>query len=657
MGEVEARDRRKDIDGLRGVAIILVIVYHAFPAALPSGFVGVDVFFVISGFLITGLIQRELAIGRFRLAEFLARRARRLLPALLLVLTVTALVGWWVLYPDEYVPLGRDLVGAATFSSNLVLYHARNLYFNELADRNPLLHLWSLGIEEQFYFVWPLLLAVGWRLGKRTMPLIVLGIGVSLLATSLVEAIRPDAAFYLPLTRAWELLVGASLAPGHLLERLPDRAEGLAKDLVAISGMAAILLAAAREPGIGALPLSTIVPAVIGAALVIAAGERAFLGRIALAQRPVVFLGLISYPLYLWHWPLLAFGALIEGDPSLPWTLGLIVASGALAVGTYRFLEQPMRRRPAAAVAVPLAGGLAIIAGIGFVTMSGWIPARLTPQVRDILPWGYASDSLIPRPIAQDMLVSIGSMTPSRKVLVIGDSHAEQFFPRASLLRERLVRDGIRLSFFAFPGCPSLPGLIRRDPDSRCDVRYAKALSLARDSAYGAVIFSNYWEGYSLPPFRRGDARRRPLYSIDETRHPLGARSGAFIRSIDSLGRDIIALRREGIDVAVFGSTPATGDLALGRVLQRLKTGAPVAAAIDRRSYEVHVEPVMRPVRDMAIRSGARFFDPLETLCLADRCPAAMPDGTLIYRDQDHLSAIAARRLTLLDSVIWASRR
>jgi peptidoglycan/LPS O-acetylase OafA/YrhL len=362
---------RADIDGLRAVAVLAVIAYHAFPHALPGGFVGVDVFFVISGYLITGIVAREIAAGSFTLARFYARRARRILPALAVVLAFALLAGWLILSPRQLATLCRHVIGGVTFSSNVVLWRESG-YFDTDAALKPLLHLWSLAIEEQFYLVWPLALLALWRWRVGLTVAIVVA---SLAACVLLSRESPSAAFFLPHTRAWELLAGAMLV---WLPRLADRPRH------AVSGLGVLAIGAAcvlyhrdlAYPGAFALAPT------LGAALLIAAGPGAAPNRL-LAHPAAVWVGRISYPLYLWHWPLLTF-AWIWNDydplttPQLGAALGLTVVLAAL---TYVAVERPIqlrRRVPMTRVATAFAS-LLVLAGAAWATAD----YRPTSQAQD----------------------------------------------------------------------------------------------------------------------------------------------------------------------------------------------------------------------------------------------------------------------------------
>jgi peptidoglycan/LPS O-acetylase OafA/YrhL len=297
--------------GYRALAILPVLAFHAWPRTLQGGFVGVDIFFVISGYLITGIIAGNIDAGSFRLRDFYGCRVRRIFPALVLVLAATLALGAFILFPVEYGQLGWHTVVAGLFSSNLQLWSETG-YFDPGSETKPLLHLWSLGIEELFYLLWPLLLVAIAKWG-RSRPWIVAALTLaSFVFNMCLYKFYHTAAFYIPFTRFWELLIGAFLAVmpegwiPALLSRRPFAHLPLLgrawPQLASIVGLLAIGMSLLHSyPGLRALA------PVLGAALIIAAGPAAWLNRHVLASRAAVYIGLISYPLYLWHWPLLSF--------------------------------------------------------------------------------------------------------------------------------------------------------------------------------------------------------------------------------------------------------------------------------------------------------------------------------------------------------------
>ena len=311
---------RKDIDGLRAIAVLSVVGFHAFPTRITGGFVGVDVFFVISGYLISTIVLGALSEGRFGFASFYAGRVRRLFPALAVVLVASYLLGWRVLLPHEYKQLSRDVVAGAGFLSNFGFWSDSG-YFDASAELKPLLHLWSLSVEEQFYLVWPLFLIVAskWRFNLlRPMLVIILG---SFTLNVVVTARDPVASFYVPATRLWELALGGVLASIVRTMRHPSQdAPGMLRahhaNVMAVVGSACITAAVVGLNKGVQFPGWWVLLPTIGTVLVIAAGPNAWLNHSVLSLRPLVAVGLISYPLYLWHWPLLSFARIVEpGEP------------------------------------------------------------------------------------------------------------------------------------------------------------------------------------------------------------------------------------------------------------------------------------------------------------------------------------------------------
>ena len=332
---------RADIDGLRGLAVIAVVGFHAFPTLVPGGFVGVDVFFVISGYLISGIIIGNLDRGTFSFREFYYRRIKRIFPALIIVLVACFFIGWLLLPAREFAQLGKHIASAALFIPN-IMYWREAGYFNSAAEFKPLLHLWSLGVEEQFYLVWPFLLWAARKQGLN-LGLVALCLAIPSFLTNVVQAQTGHlaAAFFLPGARFWELMVGALLACSWrlpLAESPGIRGSGTAIGLVAACLSIFLITRNARFPGWWAL-LPT-----IGTALIIAAGPHSWLNRTLLSHRVLVSVGLVSYPLYLWHWPLLSFAWIVQGEtPLLAVRLIIVALSFLLAWATYQAIERPIR--------------------------------------------------------------------------------------------------------------------------------------------------------------------------------------------------------------------------------------------------------------------------------------------------------------------------
>lgn len=339
---------RPDIDGLRAIAVLSVVAFHAFPTLITGGFVGVDVFFVISGFLISSIIFGSLEKNSFSFVEFYSRRVNRIFPALLLMLVATWAFGWFSLLADEYTQLGKHMAGGAAFVSNFILL-GESSYFDNSAETKLLLHLWSLGIEEQFYLVWPLMVWAAWKARVNALILIVLVGGISFTINVMSVHTDPVATFYSPQTRFWELLVGSLLAyvarhksmvsPGWRAASSPT-----VRNLQSLTGATLLIAAFALTTKSHQFPGWLALLPTIGAALIISAGPFAWINKTVLSSRLLVWFGLISFPLYLWHWPLLSFAHILEGSTASPTTLSLaVVTSVLLSWLTYKFVERPLR--------------------------------------------------------------------------------------------------------------------------------------------------------------------------------------------------------------------------------------------------------------------------------------------------------------------------
>lgn len=392
-GHVEVLPRvhpayRPDIDGLRAVAVLCVLLFHAFPDKLKGGFIGVDVFFVISGFLIGSIIIGNLQRGSFSFADFYGRRVRRIFPVLLLVLAACYVAGWFSMLAGEYKQLGWQMAGGAAFLANYVQW-GESGYFGAAANMKPLLHLWSLGVEEQFYLVWPALL---WLLARRGFNLLTASVVLGLISFLLnLAAVHGDAvrAFYSPQTRFWQMLAGTALAAAGLrgrsllgdwrprldawlgrmvYEQARPADGGVLRDVQSLLGAALIVAGLACINEQRAFPGWWALLPTLGAALLIAAGGGAWFNRVVLARRPLVWIGLISFPLYLWHWPLLVFARIVErGEPSAWLRAGMLALSVLLAWLSYRLLESPIRSgRRNGAKTVALLVLMALVAALGY---------------------------------------------------------------------------------------------------------------------------------------------------------------------------------------------------------------------------------------------------------------------------------------------------
>ncbi len=498
---------RADIDGLRAVSILAVVWYHAFPGLVPGGFVGVDIFFVISGFLITRIIAKELALNSFSILSFYQRRIRRIFPALIVVLAMTYVVGWLILLPRDLGLLGTSMAGGAGFFANLVQL-GRQDYFAPDASTNPLLHLWSLGIEEQFYIFWPILLILlrGWRFDAIVIAALA---AASMAANVLLVTDHQAIAFYSPVTRAWELLAGALLARSNTRDGAYFR--GVSDDVKATAGLLLIVLAVAmlntssRYPGWNAL-----MP-VLGAVLLLDA-PNSMLNRRLLSHRAMVFIGLVSYPLYLWHWPILSYlGILRAGVPTFLEIDLAVGASFILACGTYYFVEKPIRHRRNAVIG--LCTAMVSLGAVGLSTVLGsGFSFRFPPAVSDIanLP-GKENAGFRP-----DCFLEAGQVSTERRarciedgsgplIFVWGDSTAAALYPG---LKTAQQHQPFRIAQFTSAACPPIVGIV--GIFAQCAGLNTETFDVIRETKPDIVLLHAMWsEKTDLPALRETIASLR----------------------------------------------------------------------------------------------------------------------------------------------------
>lgn len=616
---------RPDVDGLRAVAVTAVVAHHAWPGILPGGFFGVDVFFVISGFLITGILRREAVHGPAGLVNFYARRVRRILPALAVMTAAVLAFGLAALIPHDLDLLGQSAASAASLSSNRFFLGLTG-YFSPDATLQPLLHTWSLSIEEQFYLGWPLALLVLFhpRL-RRIAPWLIAALAILSFAESarLSALGGVDEAFYYLRSRLWELLLGGLLALAPLDRLAPRVRAGLG-----LAGLAAIGIGLSPIGGAVAWPGPMALLPCLGAALVIAAQGEGIAGRL-LSSRPAVALGLISYSLYLWHWPLLSLPQLVLSRPLTPGEATLAVAAAAaLAWGSWRWVERPFRRAGAVEARRAIAVGLATL-------VVGWGAGALLAKTQGLT--GRAAPGVLAAQAAAEAPADLtchnggGTAIPPRAacttgpatgglVVLWGDSHAAHLAPlvRAAAGLEHRVRQVTKSS------CPpvDLPG-----SDSGCAAfNRAVAEDLAREGPV-TVVLSGRWTEYL-----RRDGRDLRRF---ETRMADGL---ADLRR--TLGPDV--------RLVVWGPTPEFDfepSMCWARAAQarldvsRCETPPPRDATLTEAAGLALTR---------AAEGWAEVVLPFSALCSGKTCAAVAADGTFRFRDDDHLTESGARGLARL---------
>lgn len=452
---------RPDIDGLRAIAVLSVLGFHAAPGRLPSGFIGVDIFFVISGYLISSIIFKAFETDTFSFTDFYSRRIKRIFPALLIVLLSSLAIGYFILVDEQIKELSKHTVGGVGFVSNLMLWHESG-YFDNAADFKPMLHLWSLGIEEQFYIIWPLCLWFLWKVKFNYLIAAFFIATISLVLNIYLVNSNPVAAFYSPLTRFWELLVGVVLAYFSIFRKQAFAIKSL-EYLNIVSTTGVVLLAIGfvflnKEksfPGWWAL-LPT-----VGSAFVIWAGPSAWFNRVILSNRLLVWFGLISFPLYLWHWPLLSFLRILEGTEVAQWKrAGAVIVAILLAWMTYKLVEKPIRqdtqRRGTLSLLVSLMCVVGLVGCYGYLA-NGFEGRSNAPKVANVGETGHfyffdkTSKKFFPctpldiQKAAGEWNGFVRCFQSKNRVknnfAIVGDSHAEHLFPglAASLPEKNVV--------------------------------------------------------------------------------------------------------------------------------------------------------------------------------------------------------------------------
>jgi len=425
---------RRDIDGLRAIAVLSVVLFHAFPGLVPGGFIGVDVFFVISGYLISGKMLEDLHGQGFSYTDFYGRRIRRLFPSLLTVLATCLGLGWFMLLPNEYELLGKHTAAGLAFVANVALWREAANYFNAEVDTRPLLHLWSLGIEEQFYMVWPPVLFMVWKVRRHLVSILCVLMLASLLwGVTLLARHDTVSAFYLPWARFWELFAGGLLA--YLVRHRPDALNALPVDRQALG---LVLLCPALWVLNEKLPFPgwlALIP-VVGAFLILSgpgAGRPATGVSSWLGHPWLVGFGLISYPLYLWHWPVLSFARIWHGEtPPIEVRVAGVAFSVLLAWATYRWIEKPLRFHTQRRKVTVVLCGVAVVmltAG-GVLWKTNWVAHRAIaerfPDFDKTFNQTRFSDGSCERLLGRSALPEEVCLTNSAapEYLFIGDSHA-----------------------------------------------------------------------------------------------------------------------------------------------------------------------------------------------------------------------------------------
>ncbi len=632
---------RADIDGLRALAVTTVVLFHA-GFGCPGGYVGVDVFFVISGFLISSLIWKDLEAGSFSFLQFWERRARRIVPALAVMIMATLLAGCVLLFPSDLVSLGRAAGAQVLFAANIQCWFESG-YFAGVAEEKPLLHTWSLAVEEQFYSIvpwvlWFLFASAGFRRRSVVLACLAAVWGLSFALSLWCVAVYPSAAFYLLPTRAWELLCGTLVALLPMSSWLESRR--LVRECCGLLGVSMIVVPVVIYSQTTAFPGLAALPPCLGAALLIWSnqqperGQSTWVGRL-LSQPAVVFLGLISYSLYLWHWPLFAYAKVLSLEPlSSSLRLALLSASILLAMLSWKYVETPFRTRRLArtrkSVFLVAGSGLATIGlcGLVFIVWQG-VPQRF-PERALIAANASSEERFIHELSVTDIragkLVSLGSREATKKptVLVWGDSHAMAALPAVDALLTELGLAGQAATHSStLPVSnwyvPTKYGLGEAALEFNDEV-----LAHVEASEFTDVILIAYWRGYGLIEHNRTAAFEAAL--------------------LETVGKLVAMGRRAWVmlDVPVHGFD-------VPKALARTCYSSRYIATLCSTPSSLGLDGPNSPALQAKIEAlGGKVVDPRPMfLSPSGEHYVVSRDGTPLYRDQNHLTTQAARLLLL----------
>lgn len=654
---------RADIDGLRAIAVLSVLLFHAGVGAFSGGFVGVDIFFVISGYLITTIIHREVEAGNFSVTRFYERRFRRILPAAVVVVIAVLVIGELLFPLHHQDSLARSAVAAALFSSN-IFFFLESGYFADPASTLPLLHTWSLAVEEQFYLVFPLVMLLIAKFGRRRYSawLLVLTV-VSLVSCVVVTESSMSAAFYLSHNRAWELLAGGLLA----INAIPALQDQRKREFVSLTGILMLALSVLSFSELTIFPgLAALLP-VLGTAMLIHAGAhgQTVVGR-CLSVRPLVFVGLISYSLYLWHWPVVVFAqyySVVELTPAS--TILVLCTSFSLAVVSWRYVETPFRKKqlvaePRQMLRVSAAATFALVA-VGMVGIYGQgVPEQdshnsvmhYEENDPEWLRWGECEDKS--RALGSDgKPCAIGSVGEVPSFIFWGDSHGMSL---ASAVDRSAALNGLAGELVVASGCPPLDKIVRQGR-ATCDAFNTDVLAyLAAHDEISTVIMAARWTFIVSGDYvKREESYALKLIDLQATQPD--DTDNASVLEI-GLRRTIERLQELGKNVVLVGPVPEIGYDVPSATFVALKTNRDVNALISPTVSE-HEK---RNSKVTAIFDGLQgntavsaIVYPSEYLCDPDYCKVAIGNSPL-YRDDNHLSTSGSKYLARMFDEVFGQQ-
>ena len=645
---------RTDIDGLRAIAILLVIIFHAYPKFLSGGFIGVDIFFVISGYLITSIIFKALDKDKFSLINFYSRRIKRIFPALITVLIFCLGAGWFILLPNEYESLGKHISGGAAYVSNFILQDESG-YFDIDSKLKPLLHLWSLSIEEQFYFIFPLILIISIRAKLNFLLIIVLLFSISFSLNIYQIQTNVSKAFYFPHTRFWELLLGSLVAYINLYKRnnfnlalhrlISNKVYDKLQFEANIMAWLGFLLICIGWIGFDyekiSYPSSWALIPTLGAAFLIFASEKAWLNRKVLASKFMVVIGLISYPLYLWHWPLLSFTHIVQMEkPSSILRFLVLTLTFILAWMTYYFIEKKLRYRDHWTTPVGLITCMLIIGLLGYQVFNenGYAERMLYKnQLAEDFgdkPWqkkGWIKQDSCQKKFGNFEMCLIQDNAAPPTAMLIGDSHANHLYPglkdKPSITGGNLLNLSIGSCLHFINNSKNIFVNQKRHCQSLVDKEIKEAINIP---SVHRVFLAGFWnmyleqkKGKIIQIFSQKKMPNKIKDFEESMRETLVALSNA--------NKEIIFV----MDVPELSFSPKNCLPRPWRISGKLVREP---CAISRTDFDnqskIYKDIVTKVLTDFP---KVKVLDPTDLFCDNQYC-WAMKSGKLLYRDSNHLN-------------------
>lgn len=636
---------RPDIDGLRGVAVLAVVFFHAFPTYFPSGFIGVDIFFVISGYLITLIILTNSRDRSFTYQNFYINRITRIFPALFINFFFVLIFSWFFFLSFEFKSIGKHLLAGSLFISNFSLL-SESGYFDTLSDAKPLLHLWSLAIEEQYYLIFPMIFAGLVKYKKSLLAVISIVFLYSFISNVVEVKEEPAKIFYQPQTRIWELLIGSFLVMFEFYGR--KQLQSITKSVLSVVGPIFMIIGFYKInkevsfPGWwGLLPC-------LGVAFCIAAGPETFINKKFLSNRLIVLVGVISYPLYLWHWPLLSFSHILtNGTASFSSRGVLILLSVLLAFLTYWLLERPIKMLPLIfkkKYVLGLLAGQVIFGAIGAAVYKGWIQPKATRSSIDSI-----YDAIIDKDYLGFMIrrtagdVTYYEFGNNRKVLFYGDSHIEQHAPRVEEVI-KLYPDAKGVIFAIHRACVPISNFVKIYPDPQCDKVRAFAEEKAFSDEIEVVVLGATWLRYF----------KSEQYSFEGEIVKSGSLS--YHRSLKKLKEFMERLKAAKKTVYLILNVPEGDEFDPAHMIKRSFSLDPftvIKKPFIKSVFLSNNGQVLNDLRKIGEELGISVIDPIPYICNAEICSTTTPEGIPIYRDSYHLRPFFARKhMTFIDDIL-----